>query len=120
MPDESPLAPEALREVARAPLVRDGNPSSPGFWESRYAGNPDVSRAALEGESVLLNLKNGVYYGLNRIGTVVWDLLMKEQSLETVLAAVRARYDVSEEVARADVAALVTQLRDEGLIVERR
>jgi hypothetical protein len=107
MLDQSP-------QVSGQPFV------SPEFWECRYACRDDVKLATFEGESVLLNLENGVYYSLNRIGTVVWDLLMKEQSLAAVLTAVHDRYDVSEEVARADVAALVTQLRDEGLIVERR
>jgi hypothetical protein len=107
MPDQSPL-------VSGQPYV------SPEFWERRFACRDDVRLATLEGESVLLNLENGVYYSLNRIGTVVWELLKKDQSLEAVLTAVCDRYDVPEEVARADVAELVTHLRDEKLVVERR
>jgi len=79
-----------------------------------------VSSTVLDKEAVLLNLENGVYYGLNRVGTAVWELLKEDQPLGAILTAVCDRYEVSEDVARADVAVLVTHLRDEGLIVERR
>ena len=34
--------------------------------------SPDVHSTALDGEAVLLNLQNGQYYTMNRVGTVVW------------------------------------------------
>jgi hypothetical protein len=91
----------------------------PEFWQSRFARSPSVSAAVLNKEGVLLDLESGVYYSLNRVGTAVWELLGRDQPLEAVLAAVCDRYDVSEEAARADVAALVMHLRDEKLVLER-
>jgi hypothetical protein len=111
---------EALGEMERARLGLEEGPLSPEIWQTRFARSADISSTVLEREAVLLNLGNGVYYGLNRVGTAVWDLLKEEQPLEAVLTAVCDRYDVSEDVARADVAALVSQLQQEGLITERR
>jgi coenzyme PQQ synthesis protein D (PqqD) len=111
---------EALGKREGARLGLEDASLSPEMWQTRFARSAGVSSTVLDREAVLLNLENGVYYGLNRVGTAVWDMLKEEQPLEAVLTAVCDRYDVSEDVARADVAALVSQLREEGLVVERR
>jgi len=85
-----------------------------------FVRSPDVSFTVLDGEAVLLNLENGVYYTLNPVGTVTWELIIGERTLTEIVSAVRERYDINEETARRDLAALVSRLRREGLIAERR
>jgi hypothetical protein len=115
----SQRAGEVLGETERARLGLEHGPLPPAFWKSRFIHGADVTATVLDSEAVLLNLENGVYYSLNRVGTVVWEFLMNDQPLEAVLASIRDRFDVAEDVAREDVAVLVTHLRGEGLIVER-
>ena len=44
---------------------------------SRVSVNDDVLFQELDGEGVLLNLKTGVYFGLDSVGARVWQLLEK-------------------------------------------
>ncbi len=81
--------------------------------------SPEVQWTVLDGEAVLLNLENGVYYTLNRVGTKTWEHFTGDQPLEGVLSAICKGFDVPEDVARDDLAALVARLRQEGLIAER-
>ena len=70
----------------------------------------------LEGEMVLLDLKNGLYYGLDDVGARMWQLLTDGPDVETAVRALRAEYDVDEESLRTDLAALITRLLDAKLL----
>lgn len=74
----------------------------------------------LEGEAVLLNLDNGVYYTLNRVGTVIWECFTGHQSFRHILASMCERFEVTQDQARDDLEALVTRLQQEGLIIIRK
>ncbi|MBI4504519.1 MAG: PqqD family protein [Chloroflexi bacterium] len=80
---------------------------------------PDLQETVLDGEAVLLDLDRGTYYTLNGVGTAIWDLLTGERPLAGVLAAIVARFEVAEDVARADLTAFAMRLLHRGLVVER-
>lgn len=82
-----------------------------------YRHSPDVLFTTAEDEAVLLHLVSGMYYSLNRIGTVVWTLLAQGLPLDDIVAALGARFDVTADEARGDVAALVNHLCREKLLV---
>jgi hypothetical protein len=77
----------------------------------------DVLFQDLHGEAVLLNLKTGVYFGLDAIGARVWELLAADGRLATILEALTAEYDVSRERGAEDLLALAAKLEEHGLIV---
>ncbi len=89
-------------------------------WNASLIRNPDVQWTVLDGEAVLLNVGNGLYYTLNRVGTVIWELLTGERPLDGVVRAICERFDVGEEVARGDLAALVATLHQEDLVLESK
>jgi hypothetical protein len=70
----------------------------------------------LDGESVLLNLDNGRYYGLDEVGTRLYELLTTSPSVEAALTAALEEYEVGEGALRSDVSALIARLVDEGLL----
>ena len=70
----------------------------------------------LAGEAVLLELSRGVYYGLDEIGTRIWQLLGEGRSLQETVAALVEEYDVSEEQGAEDLLALVHELEERRLI----
>lgn len=70
----------------------------------------------LGGELVLLNLKTGVYFGLNETGTQMWTLLVAGQQPAGVVAALEQEYAVSRARLEEDLGALVASLRERGLV----
>ena len=54
---------------------------------------------------------------MNATGAYIWELLEQEQTIESLVAALTARYDVDVETARADVEAFVDRLQTTGAIV---
>lgn len=83
----------------------------------RIAINPTVIYRELSGEVVLLNLQSGVYYGLDSVGSRVWQLLMESRGIDDVCATLLNEYDVSADALRADVERLVGELTDKGLVI---
>ena len=43
--------------------------------DSRVTIGPDVVFRELDGEAVILNLETGLYFGLNEMGTRIWQRL---------------------------------------------
>lgn len=56
---------------------------------------------------------------LNATGAYIWELLETEQTVQTLVDALVARYEVAEETARQDVEAFVGRLRSVGAIMEK-
>jgi hypothetical protein len=79
-------------------------------------GSEQVS-AELEGEAVVLNLKDGVYFGLNPVGSRVWSLLKEApKSVAELRQAILAEYDVGYEECDRDLRSLLEALHAHGLI----
>lgn len=84
--------------------------------DSPVRANDDVLFQELRGEGVLLNLKTGVYFGLDPVGRRVWELLQEHQTLGGVLRAMLAEYDVTEPKCTADLMTLVAEMTKHELI----
>lgn len=54
---------------------------------------------------------------LNSTGAYIWELLEQEQTVESLVDALTARYDVDAQKAREDVVAFVERLQSTGAIV---
>ncbi len=79
----------------------------------------DVLVQELQGESVLLNLKSGRYFGLDEVGTRMWTALTSAESLQAASGVLLAEYDVDAERLYADLRALVEKLAEHGLLEVR-
>lgn len=55
---------------------------------------------------------------LNETGAFLWKLLENEQTEETLIGALLGEYEVTEDIAKKDVAAFVDNLRNSALLEE--
>ena len=69
----------------------------------------------LGGEAVLLNLKTGAYFGLDPVGTRVWQLLVEHGSVAQVMDLLLGEYDVDRERLEHDLLELCGELCATGL-----
>jgi hypothetical protein len=70
----------------------------------------------LAGEAAILNVKNGVYYGLDPVGARIWSLIQEPRAVAEIQNAITSEYEVDPERARRDLVALLEKLFAEGLI----
>ena len=83
---------------------------------SRVRAKDDILFQELQGEAVLLNLNSGVYFGLDPVGTRIWQLLSEHDLLSDIAQTIVAEYDVAEERCTADLLTLVADLDRHGLV----
>lgn len=70
----------------------------------------------LDGEVAILDMQSGTYYGLNAVGTRIWQLLQEPRMAYEVREALLEEYEVEPEACERDVFALLQTLADKGLI----
>ena len=63
-----------------------------------------------DGESVLLHLETEHYFGLNAVGSRMWELLTTSESIDAAYTTLLEEYEVEPDVLRADLETLVGQL----------
>lgn len=91
-------------------------PSPPLTRETRIVVTGDQVSADLEGETVILHMTEGAYYGLDRVGSRIWHSLAAPVALGDVLQRVLDEFDVEESRAWEDLVQLVRELLDRGLV----
>ncbi|WP_281019662.1 MULTISPECIES: PqqD family peptide modification chaperone [unclassified Minwuia] len=69
----------------------------------------------MDGETVLMSIEHGSYFGIGGTGSLIWERLEQPQTEYALVEAVRVAYDVSEEDCRRDVAAFLATLIENGL-----
>lgn len=80
---------------------------------------PDVLLQEIRGESVLLNLSSGRYFGLNAVGTRMWQVCTSAASLQDALNQLVAEYEVDPKRLEQELQELVDQLVEHGLLAIR-
>lgn len=88
----------------------------PASLDSRVLIDPDVIFRELDGEAVILHLGTGLYYGLDSVGTRMWQLLAEHRSVRRVFDMLVEEFDVSPETLRADLLRLIDDLHDRKLV----
>jgi hypothetical protein len=84
---------------------------------SRYRAGADALAATLADGAVLLNLRTNRYHSLNETGARVWQLLLEGHAEEEIAKILPSEYDVTEEVARVEIAAIIAALKAAQLLV---
>jgi hypothetical protein len=71
---------------------------------------PDVVFRELDGEAVILNLESGIYFGLDHVGTRIWQLIREHGALQKVFETMCDEYDVGSDTLERDLLQLVDEL----------
>ena len=81
-----------------------------------FSISDEVLSQEVNGETVLLDLDGESYFGLNEVGTRIWQLIKSERTVGETLSALSDEYDVSREQLESDVGELLDKLSGAGLV----
>jgi hypothetical protein len=70
----------------------------------------------LQGEAVILNLKSGTYFGLNSLGTRIWELIREPVRVSDVHQQLLQEYEVDAGLCEAELLLFLNQLQTNDLI----
>lgn len=83
---------------------------------SRICRRPTVLATEVEGEVVMMDMENGLYFGLDAIGTDIWRRLETPMSVAELAAILRKEYAADTETIEHDVLVLISQMAERGLV----
>ena len=83
--------------------------------KSRMEAAPSVVTRAVSGDTMLLDLESGTYFGLDPIGSEIWQAIEDNKSLGEACDLLEQRYDVARPQLEQDVLTLAGQLAEKGL-----
>jgi hypothetical protein len=87
--------------------------------DSRVSISEDAVFRELEGEAVIVHLDSGMYYGLDPVGTRLWQLIDAHGQLQPVFDAALEEFEVEPERLQHDLLQLVSELASRQLVVVR-
>lgn len=70
----------------------------------------------IDGEAVLMTVESGNYFSLNPVGSVIWSLLEKPTSLESVQEILLDRFSGDREAILSGSRAYLQDLTTRGLV----
>jgi hypothetical protein len=77
---------------------------------------PHQVSSQIDDEAALLNLKTGVYYGLDAMGAYIWQWLEEPISVRALQEKLLEDYDVDAATVEADLHEFLTEMLSAGLI----
>jgi hypothetical protein len=82
---------------------------------SRVVLSKDTAFREVVGEAVILDLRSGLYFGLDSVGTRIWQLLEEDGYLRHVFDVMKHEYDVDSRQLERDLIRFVSQLVERGM-----
>ncbi len=86
------------------------------FLNQRVSVPDNILMRELDGESVILDLDSEKYFGLDDIGTRMWQVLSSSQTIQEAYDTLLLEYDVEPQQLQQDMQDLITQLVSNGLL----
>ncbi len=84
--------------------------------DSRVKIPSEVIFQQLDGEAVLLSTQSEIFFGLDSVGTQIWQLIEEHSELRTVVGILLEKYDVGEEELEKELLEFIEKLHAKGLV----
>lgn len=84
--------------------------------DTRIERQDGLLESEIDGEIVGLHLATDACYGFNPTASAIWRALATPQTFGALCGAMAETFEVDEETCARDVAALVGELADDGLL----
>ncbi|MEP3052412.1 MAG: PqqD family protein [Erythrobacter sp.] len=85
--------------------------------DAKFKTSDNAVSREVSGEMVLLNLESGTYFGLDTVGSRVWQIIEESPvALSIICDQIESEFDAPRELIERDIMALATDLSSQGLI----
>ena len=85
----------------------------------KYAIRNNISLTQVDDEIVLLDLSEGTYFGLNKIGAQLLRGIQKETSIQELITQISEQYHMKSSAVELDIIELIEQLLENNLLIKQ-
>lgn len=84
-----------------------------------YVKEKDLEMKTFEGETIVLNPKEGDFFKLNEVGALILENLDGNNSTDDIVKKIMSDFEVTEEQAQKDVESFIKELEKRKLVKAR-
>jgi hypothetical protein len=78
--------------------------------------NDGIIASEIDGEAVMLSIENGKYYGLDSVGTDIWNLVTEPRSVTEICEQLLDRYKIDPDTCTKEVTEFLQVLVADGSV----
>jgi len=71
----------------------------------------------LAGETVLMDKQTGDYFGINKVGTAIWELLETPSTTDQIVTKLLERYEIDEATCRIELSAFLDAIEAKKMLL---
>jgi hypothetical protein len=79
--------------------------------------NPDLLTNTINGETVMMSVEKGNYYGFNATGNLIWEFLDSEKKFEELITFLHEKFQLKQENFDNEVIPFIEKLITEQIIL---
>ncbi len=79
--------------------------------------NADILVNEVDGETVMMSIENGSYYGMNPTGNYIWNLLEQEKSVADLLNGIAKTFALNAEQCENEVLPFIEKMLEEKILL---
>jgi len=91
--------------------------TSPLTPDTSLVRNPDLIATDMDGDTVMMSIERGEYFGIGGVGSRVWDLLAQPTSMSQLTATICAEYEVDATTCQTDMNKFAQELLQNDLVL---
>ena len=76
----------------------------------------EIVASDIDGETVMMSIENGEYYGLDDIGSRIWELIARPIKVSDLIDTLLERFDVDRETCEIDVLKFLNELNEDRIL----
>lgn len=84
--------------------------------ESTVVRTSDVLASPVDDELVMMDIEQGAYFSLDRVGADIWARLAEPLTVADLCAQLQRQYNVDQATCEADVLAVLNEMASNGLL----
>lgn len=86
----------------------------------KYSRNLEIIDSQIDDEVVMMNVEKGSYYGLNNIGSAIWEALEEPKSINELVDKFTEEYDVSVEDCKTDITLFIENMVKANTLIKAK
>lgn len=79
--------------------------------------NPELLAVDMDGETVMMDMESGNYFGINAVGSHIWEVLETENKVTTIIETVSSHFEVKDgDTVQEDIMAFLGDMVEQQLV----
>lgn len=84
--------------------------------ESIVSRNRDLVTSDIDGEVVMMSIEKGNYYGMDLIGSRIWELIEQPVMVSDLIGTLIDEFEVTREICEKDVVTFLSEMLKENVV----